>query len=188
MEFWDTADGRGSETVLKQINKKSLGYRAGTSQTPRAVCAAEQRGWLFEWFSSPPDAAHGAVCTSPSSAVPGMCSLAHQIPFPNLGLRLPQCWLLFHLGKIVPTSDSPASSSLLVDTGDWRKDYRYIRSVLLLDALLHLTCFPNRCRFLHCWFFFITQAVFKIRIGLERLFIMLLKFVIWAPWLSLNYF
>lgn len=70
--FWDAADGRGSKSVLRQINKKSLGWRVGTSQTPSAVCAAE-----WEWFSSAPGAAHGALCSSPSSEGTGMCSLPH---------------------------------------------------------------------------------------------------------------
>lgn len=115
------------------------------------------------------------LCVHPHPLQPGT-----PISFLSPSLRLSECWLLFHVGKIVPTSNSPASSLLLVDTGGWRRDCKYIRSVLLLDTLLHLACFPNRCRFLHCYFF-ITKTVFKIRIVLESLFIVLLKFVMWAP-------
>lgn len=48
--------------------------------------------------------------------------------FRSLLAGLLQCWLLFHGEKWFLLLCFPAPSFLVDDTGDWRRDYKYIRS------------------------------------------------------------
>lgn len=140
----------------------------------QVLCVLLSRGWLWVRVIDLSSWCCSWCCVHPPPLQAGMCSMAHQSPSLTQagGCQSAGCWFMW--GKYLPLSHS---CSLFICS--WRRDYKHIRIMSLLDTLLHFTCFPNRCRFLYCWGFF-RHTVFKIRIVLESLCTILLKFAMWA--------